>query len=84
MPILNYNHDCIILDLWNYLQELHKLVGSLYQRMSKIQDNLVEIKAVMSTWSSQPLFERKDGKKVNNTFLIHTCMCTTRNKNNFH
>ncbi|XP_038207715.1 dynein beta chain, ciliary [Zerene cesonia] len=50
-------------DLWNYLQELHKLVGSLYDRMSKIQDNLQEIREIMKTWSSQPLFERKEGKK---------------------
>ncbi|XP_045488493.1 dynein beta chain, ciliary [Pieris rapae] len=56
---LNWNSN----DLWNYLQELHKLVGSLYDRMSRIQDNLKEIKAVLKTWSTQPLFERKEGKK---------------------
>ncbi|KAI5645013.1 dynein heavy chain and region d6 of dynein motor domain-containing protein [Phthorimaea operculella] len=56
---LNWNSP----DLWNYLQELHTLVGSLFQRMSKIQDNLIEIKEVMKVWATQPLFERKDGKK---------------------
>lgn len=45
------------------MQELHTLVGNLYERMSKIQDNLKEIKEVMKEWSVQPLFERKDGKK---------------------
>lgn len=54
----------MFLDLWNYLQDLHTLVGNLYERMSKIQENLVEIKAVMVDWSGQPLFERKEGKKV--------------------
>ncbi|KAJ8736094.1 hypothetical protein PYW08_006750 [Mythimna loreyi] len=56
---LNWNSD----DLWNYLQELHRLVGNLFERMSKIQDNLVEIKETMKDWSVQPLFERKEGKK---------------------
>ncbi|CAG9581722.1 unnamed protein product [Danaus chrysippus] len=56
---LNWNSK----DLWNYLQELHRLVGNLYERMSKIQDNLKEIKTIMKSWASQPLFERKDGKK---------------------
>lgn len=46
------------------MQELHRLVGNLFERMSKIQDNLVEIKEVMKDWSAQPLFERKEGKKV--------------------
>ncbi|CAH2050780.1 unnamed protein product, partial [Iphiclides podalirius] len=57
---LNWNSQ----DLWNYLEELHKLVGNLYQRMSKIQDNLKEIKSVMKVWALQPLFERKEEKKV--------------------
>ncbi|VVC95211.1 unnamed protein product, partial [Leptidea sinapis] len=56
---LNWNSK----DLWSYLEELHKLVGNLYDRMSKIQDNLKEIKSIMKAWSSQPLFERKEGKK---------------------
>lgn len=32
--------------------------------MSKIQANLREMKATMKTWTTQPLFERKEGKKV--------------------
>lgn len=32
--------------------------------MSKIQANLREMKAIMKTWTTQPLFERKEGKKV--------------------
>lgn len=31
--------------------------------MSKIQDNLAEMKTSLSLWSNKPLFERKDGKK---------------------
>nr|XP_026486610.1 dynein beta chain, ciliary [Vanessa tameamea] len=56
---LNWNSK----DLWNYLEELNTLVGSLFKRMSKIQDNLKEMKIIMKTWASQPLFERKEGKK---------------------
>ncbi|XP_049878702.1 dynein beta chain, ciliary [Pectinophora gossypiella] len=56
---LNWNSQ----DLWNYLQELHTLVGNLYQRMSKIQENLKDMKSVMKVWATQPLFERKEGKK---------------------
>ncbi|CAG9135931.1 unnamed protein product [Plutella xylostella] len=56
---LNWNSQ----DLWNYLQELHKLVGNLYDRMSKIQDNLKEMKSDLTVWSNLPLFERKEGKK---------------------
>lgn len=47
------------------MQELHTLVGNLYERMSKIQENLKEMKHVMIEWASEPLFERKEGRKVN-------------------
>ncbi|CAH0405196.1 unnamed protein product [Chilo suppressalis] len=56
---LNWNSE----DLWTQLQELHTLVGNLFERMSKIQENLREIKTVMKEWASLPLFERKEGKK---------------------
>lgn len=58
-----------ITDLWNYLQELHTLVGNLFERMSKIQSNLVEIKETMKDWSVQPLFERREGKKVRQSII---------------
>lgn len=32
--------------------------------MSKIQDNLKEMKTIMAAWTTQPLFERKEAKKV--------------------
>ncbi|KAL4716976.1 hypothetical protein ACJJTC_012787 [Scirpophaga incertulas] len=56
---LNWNSP----DLLAHLQELHKLVESLYERMSKVQENLRKIKSILEEWSSQPLFERKNGKK---------------------
>ncbi|KAL4703187.1 hypothetical protein ACJJTC_018259 [Scirpophaga incertulas] len=56
---LNWNSQ----DLWTQLQELHILVGNLFERMSKIQGNLREMKTVLQLWSSHPLFERKEGKK---------------------
>lgn len=62
------------LDLWNYSEELHKLVGNLYQRMSKIQDNLKEIKMVLKVWATQPLFQRKEEKKVNIENIYFTNM----------
>lgn len=47
----------------DYLQKLRQPVENLQNRMQLIQNNLLEIKSLMSTWAKQPLFERKDGKK---------------------
>lgn len=46
-----------------YLKELRKPVECLQGRIQKIQNNLQEIRAIMSAWAKLPLFERKDGKK---------------------
>ncbi|XP_077291064.1 dynein heavy chain at 93AB [Arctopsyche grandis] len=56
---LNWNSD----DLWNYLQDLHTLVGSMQKRLQKTQDNLKEIRTIMSSWCKVPVFERKQSKK---------------------
>lgn len=72
-----------VVDLWSYLEELHKLVGNLYERMSRIQDNLKEMKLILTVWSNQPLFERKEGKKVRENSeivsgmnIVMACVCS--------
>lgn len=51
------------LNILEYLQELRKPVECLQGRMQKIQNNLQEIRDIMSAWAKLPLFERKDSKK---------------------
>lgn len=47
----------------DYLNELRQPVERLQARMQKTQSNLERIRAITSTWTKIPLFERKDGKK---------------------
>ena len=53
----------LILDIMDYLQKLRAPVECLQNRMQKIQNNLLEIRNIMTAWAKLPLFERKDGKK---------------------
>lgn len=46
-----------------YLLNLRQPVETLQARMQKTQQNIVQIRSIMSTWIKMPLFERKDGKK---------------------
>lgn len=50
-------------DLWNYIINLHSLVKNLQDNLTKCQENLNNIKAVLIPFARKPLFERKDGKK---------------------
>lgn len=59
----NFQSFSFFLDILTYLQELRKPVECLQGRMNKIQNNLQEIRNIMSAWAKLPLFERKDGKK---------------------
>lgn len=52
-----------VLAIMNYLDELRRPVEHLQLRMHRTHQNLNRIRAIMSTWAKQPLFERKDGKK---------------------
>lgn len=45
------------------MQDLRAPVECLHSRMVQIQNNLNEIKDVMTSWAKAPLFIRKDGKK---------------------
>ncbi|XP_037924668.1 dynein beta chain, ciliary isoform X3 [Hermetia illucens] len=56
---LNWNSE----DITSYLQKLREPVASLQERMNHTQNNLNEIRHIMSSWTKIPLFERKDGKK---------------------
>lgn len=51
------------LDITTYLEKLRKPVAALQVRINHTQRNLEEIRLIMTTWSKQPLFERRDGKK---------------------
>jgi hypothetical protein len=50
-------------DLWDYIEQLHRLVHSLEACVQLTQDNLEQIRNIMSVWSKVALFERLDGKK---------------------
>lgn len=50
-------------ELWDYIEQLHRLVHSLEARVQQTQDNLEQIRNIMSVWSKVALFERSDGKK---------------------
>lgn len=53
----------LCLELWDYIERLHRLVHSLEARVQQTQDNLEHIRNIMSVWSKVALFERSDGKK---------------------
>lgn len=46
-----------------YLWALRQPVETLQARMHKTQQNILQIRNIMSSWTKAPLFERKDGKK---------------------
>lgn len=46
-----------------YLRDLRQPVETLQARMQKTQQNILQIRNIMATWTKMPLFERKDGKK---------------------
>ncbi|GFG28503.1 hypothetical protein Cfor_03628 [Coptotermes formosanus] len=56
---LNWNST----ELWDYIERLHRLVHFLEARVQQTQDNLEQIRNIMSMWSKVALFERSDGKK---------------------
>lgn len=45
------------------MTELHEIVGSVQSRIIATQANITEIKSLMSTWKTSPLFERSESKK---------------------
>lgn len=45
------------------MTQLHNLVGELQENLQKCQENLRQIKNVLTPFARQPLFERKEGKK---------------------
>ncbi|XP_065078949.1 dynein beta chain, ciliary [Ochlerotatus camptorhynchus] len=46
-----------------YMIKIRNPVEQLQGRMQNIQNNLKEIRTIMSSWAKAPLFERKDSKK---------------------
>lgn len=53
----------LISGLWDYITTLHALVGNLQQHLQKSQDNVNEIRNILTPFARKPLFERKDGRK---------------------
>ncbi|TPX33478.1 hypothetical protein SmJEL517_g03633 [Synchytrium microbalum] len=47
-----------------YIQSLGKIVGDLSSVLQVTKNNVVQIVKMMKAWSSAPLVERKDGKKL--------------------
>lgn len=48
--------------MWEYIEKTRDLVHDLEIRVQKAKDNVEEIQKIMTTWSKQPLFERKEDK----------------------
>ncbi|XP_067673689.1 dynein beta chain, ciliary-like [Haliotis asinina] len=55
---LNWNGDGI----WEYIQETRDKVHDLETRVQKAKDNVEKIQKIMTTWSKNPLFVRKEDK----------------------
>ncbi|XP_031336595.1 dynein beta chain, ciliary isoform X1 [Photinus pyralis] len=50
-------------DLWNYMVQLHTMVGNLQEHVQQSQENITKIRNVLIPFARQPLFERKDNRK---------------------
>ncbi|XP_076453714.1 LOW QUALITY PROTEIN: dynein beta chain, ciliary-like [Babylonia areolata] len=48
--------------VWEYIEKTRDQVHDLEVRVQKAKDNVEEIQKIMTTWSKQPLFERKEDK----------------------
>ena len=48
--------------VWEYIEDARDSVRDLEQRVQKSKDNVDEIKKLMATWDTLPLFERKEVK----------------------
>ncbi|KAF5277248.1 hypothetical protein FQR65_LT00356 [Abscondita terminalis] len=49
--------------LWDYMAQLHTMVGNIQQHVEKSQENLAKIRNALIPFARQPLFERKDNRK---------------------
>lgn len=52
-----------LLDISEYMQGFRAPVECLYSRVVQIQNNLDEVKQVMTSWAKAPLFVRRDSRK---------------------
>lgn len=50
------------LGVWDYIQNVRDEIIDLEKRVQHAKNNVEEIKKLMNTWSSLPLFERKEDK----------------------
>ena len=48
--------------VWDYIEKTREKVHDLEVRVQKAKDNVEEIQKIMTTWTKQPLFERKEDK----------------------
>ena len=48
--------------VWDYIEKTRDQVHDLEVRVQKAKDNVEEIQKIMTTWTKQPLFERKEDK----------------------
>ena len=48
--------------VWEYIEKTRDQVHDLEVRVQKAKDNVEEIQKIMTTWTKQPLFERKEDK----------------------
>nr|KAG5690881.1 hypothetical protein BaRGS_028913 [Batillaria attramentaria] len=55
---LNWENEGV----WEYIEKTRDMVHDLEVRVQKSKDNVDEIQKIMTTWTKQPLFERKEDK----------------------
>ena len=53
---------CLISGVWTYIETTRDQVHDLEERVQKSKDNVELIQKLMTSWSKQPLFERKEDK----------------------
>ncbi|XP_070187600.1 dynein beta chain, ciliary-like isoform X2 [Littorina saxatilis] len=55
---LNWENEGV----WSYIEKTRDQVHDIEERVQRAKDNVEEIQKIMTTWTKQPLFERKEDK----------------------
>ncbi|VDN98885.1 unnamed protein product [Rodentolepis nana] len=50
---------------WDHIATARDITNDLFQRVKQAEDNFCTIQKIMSTWTKEPLFERRGGKAEN-------------------
>ena len=71
--MIQFFSTCILrnilsLGIWEYIENLRKIVIDLDSRVEKAQQNADQINKLMKKWDAKPLFTRYDDGRPDNLF----------------